>query len=189
MIKQDKKTGKFLKGHERKDLKSKEKEIIELYKSGKSTWFIAKKFNCDHSSIMYRLKRANITIRPQSYYTNEKHGHWKGCGSLDGRYWGSIKQAAKVRNITVEISIEDAWELFKKQHSRCSLSGTKLDFDRALGNGEYYRGNASLDRIDSSKGYVKDNIQWIDKDINKMKNDLPQDKFLKLCETITKWKQ
>ena len=36
---------------------------------------------------------------------------------------------------------------------------------------------ASLDRIDSSKGYTEDNIQWVHKDVNQMKMDLPEQRF------------
>ena len=45
---------------------------------------------------------------------------------------------------------------------------------------------ASLDRIDSSKGYTKNNVQWLHKDINIMKRDFPEEKFLFLCKQIVK---
>jgi hypothetical protein len=43
---------------------------------------------------------------------------------------------------------------------------------------------ASLDRIDSSKGYCEDNVQWVHKDINRMKNTFDQDYFISLCKLI-----
>ena len=43
---------------------------------------------------------------------------------------------------------------------------------------------ASLDRIDSSKGYTKSNIQWVHKDINKMKSDFSMLRFLELCYAV-----
>ena len=46
------------------------------------------------------------------------------------------------------------------------------------------QGTASLDRIDSSKGYVKGNVQWVHKDINKMKTDFEQSIFIKLCKSV-----
>lgn len=48
---------------------------------------------------------------------------------------------------------------------------------------------ASLDRIDSSLGYIEGNVQWINKEINYMKMDLPQDKFIEWCEKIYKYKK
>ena len=45
---------------------------------------------------------------------------------------------------------------------------------------------ASLDRIDSTKGYSKDNIQWVHKDINCMKMDFSQQYFIDLCVKVAK---
>jgi hypothetical protein len=50
------------------------------------------------------------------------------------------------------LSIEDTWELFTKQECRCALSGLPLYFPSKRNKTD---GNASLDRIDSSKGYEK----------------------------------
>jgi len=43
---------------------------------------------------------------------------------------------------------------------------------------------ASLDRIDSSKGYVKGNLQWVHKDINMMKNHYNQKYFIEICKKV-----
>lgn len=43
---------------------------------------------------------------------------------------------------------------------------------------------ASLDRIDSTKGYIKDNIQWIHKDIQRLKLNFSQTKLIELCQLI-----
>jgi len=44
---------------------------------------------------------------------------------------------------------------------------------------------ASVDRIDSSKGYVTGNIQIVHKTVNYMKHTLTQADFLFFCESIT----
>ena len=62
----------------------------------------------------------------------------------------------------------------------CALSGEELSF----GVGRM-RGTASLDRIDSSKGYVKGNVQWVHKDVNFMKRTLNQQTFVNWCKKIT----
>ena len=49
-------------------------------------------------------------------------------------------------------------------------------------------GNASLDRIDSSKGYVKDNIQWVHKDVQIMKNKFSEDYFKQICCLVSTMK-
>lgn len=66
------------------------------------------------------------------------------------------------------------WELFLKQRGKCALTGEDLK----LG----YKNNqtASLDRIDNSIGYEKNNIQWVHKDINtKLKKYITEDKLKK----------
>lgn len=48
---------------------------------------------------------------------------------------------------------------------------------------------ASLDRIDSSKGYIEGNIQWIHKELNWLKNDLDEMVLVDWCEKITRHKR
>lgn len=43
---------------------------------------------------------------------------------------------------------------------------------------------ASLDRIDSSKGYIEGNVQWVHKRINKMKLDDSDTEFIEWCRLI-----
>ena len=45
---------------------------------------------------------------------------------------------------------------------------------------------ASLDRIDSSKGYVIGNVQFISTALNYMKNNMSHNDTIKLCNIIAK---
>ncbi len=92
--------------------------------------------------------------------------------------WGGIKRAAKKRNIPWEIEIDEAWHIFIGQERKCALSGIPIGFDP--GNK-----TASLDRIDSSLGYVSGNIQWVHKDVNNMKGVYPQSYFIDICTKIS----
>jgi len=127
------------------------------------------------------LKRRNSKscgcIKPQ------KSGHykWTGYGDLTGNHWNQITRNAQNNSrgpLEVNITIKDAWELFLSQDRKCALSGIPI----ALGNINIK--TASLDRIDSKKGYVKGNIQWVHKDINRMKNIYGQEQFIKWCRLI-----
>jgi peroxiredoxin family protein len=64
------------------------------------------------------------------------------------------------------------------------LSGIEIYHRKYIVNRKAGLGTASLDRKDSSKGYTKDNIQWIHKDLQKMKMDMPEDKFINWCNLI-----
>ncbi len=105
---------------------------------------------------------------------------WKGCGNIPKRYWNQIKGGAIVRGLLFDVTLEDMWELFLRQGGKCNLSGRDLIMYKS-GNKEY---TASLDRIDSSKGYVLGNIQWVHKEVNVMKWDAVQDKFIAACVEI-----
>ena len=106
---------------------------------------------------------------------------WKGHGEISGSCWSKIKQAAKVRNLVFDVTIEHAWDLFLKQSRKCALSGLDLIFC-SLGSGSLH--TASLDRIDSDKNYIIGNIQWVHKDVNYMKNNFNELYFIEVCKKI-----
>tara|TARA_R110002020_G_scaffold133392_11_gene297661 strand:- start:5484 stop:6074 length:591 start_codon:yes stop_codon:yes gene_type:complete len=108
--------------------------------------------------------------------------YWKGHGEISGYKWRKIADSAKRRNLTFDITIEEVWELFLKQEKTCVLSDLPLYF------GESGRdlGTASLDRIDSNKGYALNNVQWVHKEVNQLKMDLTEKRLFELCEAIVK---
>lgn len=113
----------------------------------------------------------------------KKTGKFSGYGDIYGGFWGHIKEGARRRKIPFEIDIKFAWNLFLKQNRKCAISGIPLEFhtDSTASNC-----SASLDRIDSSKGYLKKNVQWVHKDINWMKQDYSQEEFIHYCKIIAK---
>jgi hypothetical protein len=52
------------------------------------------------------------------------------------------------------------------------------------GANRYKSTTASLDRINSSLGYVEGNCQWVHKVINTMKMALSQDEFIYYCSLV-----
>lgn len=116
---------------------------------------------------------------------NKDRKDWKGCGELSGRKWGQIKNGANGaksrRKIPFKLTIKQAWSLFLKQDRKCALSDLPLSFPEKWDS----TGTASLDRINSDGPYSTANVQWVHKDINKMKNSFDQDYFKELCKLIT----
>lgn len=110
-----------------------------------------------------------------------EHAQWKGHEQISGNHWWGIKRGALSKKIPFEITIEDAWNLFLKQDRKCALSGLDIYFP------ESYKCpfTASLDRIDSSKNYTIDNLQWVHKTINLMKNTLSQERFIEMCRLVS----
>lgn len=107
------------------------------------------------------------------------HPSWKGCGDIPKSYYTRILKHAKDRDLEVAVTIQDLWELYLGQNGRCSLTGQKIHFKSS-------DQSASLDRIDSSRGYVPGNIQWVLKHINVMKWHFSQIQFIRLCRLVAK---
>ncbi len=105
-------------------------------------------------------------------------------GEIVRGWWYDTEKAAKDRNIVFNITPEYVWNLFIKQNKECSLTGQKLCFVK-----NYFKDSknqtASLDRIDSTKGYIEGNVQWVHKKINFIKMHLPQDEFIELCKMVS----
>lgn len=123
---------------------------------------------------------------PCSVKRGSRHPQFKGFGEITASWWlshvgRSVTLHAR-RPIEVTVTIEEAWALFLAQERRCALSGLLLEFPRAAKQ----KGTASLDRIDSSKGYEPGNIQWVHKRVNIMKNAVPQTQFIELCHAVAK---
>lgn len=106
---------------------------------------------------------------------------WKGYEDISSSFFKQIRWSGINRNIKFDLTIEDLWNLFLKQNKKCALTGLDLTFPKFALDTSY---NISLDRIDSSKGYTLDNIQWVDKRINFMKITLKNDEFIKLCKLV-----
>lgn len=113
-------------------------------------------------------------------WNKDKHHGWKGHGEISGTMWKQINSCGSTRSLEFTITIEYIWDLYLEQNRKCNLSGEEIFFDTSFGNSS----TASLDRIDSTKGYVEGNVQWLHKDVNKMKSDLSQDRFVSLCKAI-----
>lgn len=105
-----------------------------------------------------------------------------GVGELSGKFIGQIKSGAKKRKIEFLLDGEYLWNLFLKQNKLCALSGAELSLGGLPGHRNEI--TASLDRINSSKGYVKENVQWVHKIVNLMKSDLDENTFINYCKRV-----
>lgn len=104
----------------------------------------------------------------------------KGFEDISGSYWSRIRKGARIRKLDFEITIEDAWKLFISQDRKCKFTGIELKFGNKKAGS-----TASLDRIDSSKGYTIDNIQWVHKTVNIIKMALPDEVFIFWCRKVS----
>lgn len=117
----------------------------------------------------------------QQYKIGKDNPTWKGHEKISGKYWKTLQTNAYKRKLDFTISIEYAWSIYEKQCGKCALTGLPLTFKS---KNDTCDGTASLDRIDSSKGYIDGNIQWVDKKVNTIKWDLSLDNFFRVCKMV-----
>lgn len=127
-----------------------------------------------------------------------KKGHSKHCrncqnesakmnGILSDTIWNKFIAGAKKRKIEFTISKEYSKSLLIAQNYKCNLSGLDLVFAKTSLEHSHGNTNASLDRIDSSKGYIEGNVQWVHKDINRMKSNFNEQYFRTLCQKVEQY--
>ena len=154
---------------------------------GRSMWLC--KCKCGEEKIVIGSNLTNESSKSCGCLQKEtKNSQWTGVGEISGGYWyehvirsanGSKGRKEKECNITKEYM----WDLFLLQNRKCALSGIELSFPNHGKDSSY---TASIDRIDSSLGYIEGNVQWVHKDINIMKNKFDQAHFINLCNLISK---
>lgn len=143
---------------------------------------------------------SEVMLRVPDFLSNDSHNrckkccigenatNWDGFGNLPKSVVTKIKLRAKLRGKKFNLSGEYLWELYQNQNGKCALSGIDIGFT-ALS--EYNLSNphisASLDRIDSSKGYIQGNVQWVHSMVNIMKNEFSEKEFLEMCKHITNY--
>lgn len=97
---------------------------------------------------------------------------------LKYRYNG-WKKAAKRRGINWNLTLDIVRKKLNKQNYRCFYTTAQLKFE------PHSKFLVSLDRLDSSKGYTKNNVVFCAADVNRMKTDLDVNEFYKLCSYVT----
>lgn len=97
-------------------------------------------------------------------------------------WFNKFKTCAETRGIFWNLSIDDVADIMESQNYKCNLTGLGIEFPES---GHPQKSPASIDRIDSKVGYIKDNIQLVVKDINMMKQGYSQKHFIDLCRYVT----
>ena len=121
-----------------------------------------------------------------------KNAQWQGGEFLSASYFKRLKDRAHKANIDVSIDISDLENLFHQQKGRCAYTDLELKFSDVQSGINHKRvidQTASVDRIDSTKGYHKNNIQFVHKTVNTMKWDLDENEFLDLVHKIYRYRQ
>lgn len=124
--------------------------------------------------------------------TNEKFNE----NMTDEKAAKRMIETIKWRKVKRECNIDgqDVLEMYRIQEGKCSYSGRpiKLYYKKSTtkrnepkkGLNSRYHDRASLDRIDSNRGYTKDNVHLVTFPINMAKNDYSHEAFIQLCRDV-----
>lgn len=159
---------------------------FEIVSKKNTTWtdeqekFLRENFQTmTNLKLAQHLGKSDHTIQLKLQKLHLKRKTRKMHSFIPNYVWTNLVRGAKDRNLEVTITIKDIWITFLKQNKKCALTNWDLTFDRRK-----TLTTASVDRIDSSKGYTLDNIQIVHKKANKLKMDFSENDFFAMCKAI-----
>jgi hypothetical protein len=111
----------------------------------------------------------------------------EGTKDISGQLISFVRNSARRRAHEFNISKELLQSILEKQEFKCALSKVPIFVGHIeKKDRKNIKWSGSLDRIDSSKGYIEGNVQWLHKDVNWMKQDYSQEEFIQYCKLIAK---
>ena len=121
----------------------------------------------------------NSSIISKRSYNNKKVKSKDNAMPILREMLTSARTRAKAMNRQFAIEIEDLTLIWTEQNRICNMSGLEMSTEIGGGNDK-----ASLDRIDSSKGYIKGNLQFVVAPLNSLKGNLDKAEFIELCKRV-----
>lgn len=109
------------------------------------------------------------------------------CGLLPGWYLRLCHHNASVRDIPFNVSHEWLNEIYVQCKQKCELTGLDIYLTEKRLAKEFnyrftdYANTASLDRKNSKLSYELGNVQWVHKDVNRMKLIFSDEYFLEVA--------
>lgn len=131
----------------------------------------------------------HIYVTKKDIENNVKHYCSKECRFKNKKsnyhfYLTSVKSRAIKKKLEFDLTEEYIKELLEqKQNNICAITNCFITI-KPLGLDTTLYDTASLDRIDNSKGYIKDNVQWVMLGINYLKLDFDNDELHQTLKLI-----
>ena len=146
-----------------------------------------KNFCCRACSATYRCNLYKDTPTEAQLQAQQNIKNYAGSRKDEWTPFRYSLRNAKKRFKEFHLTLEDLKQIWEQQAGICPYTGLKLELPTYIKcKNIWYR--ASLDRIDSSKGYVVGNVQFVSTPINLMKStmsDLETKQYLKLISFYT----
>ena len=127
-----------------------------------------------------RCKDGKLNVCKPCLTIQAKERRHRNPRTLLGRRFTDIKKRARRRKEKLCITLDDLIELYKKQHGLCALTKIPMSWahDGEHSNSAERRGTSiSVDRIDPTVGYTKNNIRLVCERANKVKSNMTDDEL------------
>ena len=95
--------------------------------------------------------------------------------------YDNARRNCLTRNREIDIDTDYIKELWEKQDGKCALSGLPMSFPNSEHKDAF---QASIDRIDNDKGYIKGNVRITCLIANLCRNGFSDEDVIKFCEAM-----
>ncbi|UOF80738.1 ribosomal L37ae protein family [Caudoviricetes sp.] len=126
------------------------------------------------------------------HYKAAVKGDWKckKCSNSENTFkgrlgpmsftWFEVKRKGGIsRNLAWDLEPQDVLDMYYAQDGKCALTDWSIGWaEKGL------TATVSIDRIDSSEGYLKGNVQLLHKDVNMAKQQYSQEYFIEMCQAV-----
>lgn len=142
-------------------------------------------FHCDKIKPSSEFNKGGRSKAKLSTYCRPCAAHWakkRSSKSPLGRLrvaFNTAKGAARRKNLPCTLTVEDLVGMWDAQNGKCFYSNVAMSYA-----GNMLPESVSIDRIDSSKGYIQSNVVLCCTYINKMKNNQPLEEFFRWCRLV-----
>jgi hypothetical protein len=138
----------------------------------------------------FKLGRKNFCTRVCSAKGLQNWGDKRNTkppphGRLKDEYSKFREHMRRIRNRNKEydIDVEYLKKVWENQNGICPYTGVQMIL-KGWSKSANPMFIASIDRIDSNLGYVKENIQWVCAPINYLKSNLTHKEVIEMCKII-----
>ncbi len=112
----------------------------------------------------------------------QRPGYWETLSNLLYR----AKQRARKKGFAFDLVMADLVEMLDRQNGRCAVSGMEFDIRPHPRRGEKRPFCMSIDRLDNSRGYTRDNVRITTVIVNTALLTWQEKDFMRMCRAISK---
>lgn len=161
----------------RPDYRSVKDDDYSIYKNASGKWCSVCS-GCEKEQAYTRKDHAKQSSL-NDWQCRSCYGKAKSDNGVVGderREYNRYKKSAADRGIQWDLTLE---QMFSSFTGRCAMTKWPISIS-------YMDKTASLDRIDSAKGYTKDNVWWVHSMVNMSKNKYSYSDFITMCIDVAK---